>query len=407
MIERSLSAGSPPRHRLLVRRAYQHPVLAPQGLGGKMRYGVRALAFLTLSLLLWSVQASAQVGNAGSIEGVVKDQSGGAVPGATVEITYGVSGFKKTTTTGTDGSFRFANVPFNPYHMTVSAKGFAPYSQDVEVRSAVTTNVSIALKLGTEATTVMVESNAPDLFKNVPLESASSSVSSLVTLTTPGVAADSNGLFHGLGDHAQNSFSVDGQPITDQQSRVFSNQFPSESIRSWEVISGAPPAEFGDKTSLVIKVTTRSGLGVNPAHGSVAASYGSFGTPSFAADLAYGGQKWGNFLAVSGLESGRFLDPPEHTTLHDKGNEQNVFDPVDYKFSDVNSVQLNLGYTRSWFQTPNSFDAQNAVGWSSPCPPGQTTSCGGLGPNGELVGPQDQRSKIGTFNIAPPFVQVI
>ena len=387
-----------------------------------MRYGVRTLAFLTLSLILWSVQASAQVGNAGSIEGVVKDQSGGAVPGATVEITYGVSGFKKTTTTGTDGSFRLTNVPFNPYHMNVSANGFAPYSQDVEVRSAVTTNVSIALKLGSEATTVMVESNAADLleneptfhtdvdrelFKNVPLESASSSVSSLVTLTTPGVAADSNGLFHGLGDHAQNSFSVDGQPITDQQSKVFSNQIPSESIQSLEVISGAPPAEFGDKTSLVIKVTTRSGLGVNPAHGSVAASYGSFGTPSFAADLAYGGQKWGNFLAVSGLESGRFLDPPEHTTLHDKGNEENVFDRVDYKFSDVNSVQLNMGYTRSWFQTPNSFDAQNAVGWASPCPPGQTTSCGGLGPNGESVGPQDQRSKIGTFNIAPTFVHVI
>jgi hypothetical protein len=56
-----------------------------------------------------------------------------------------------------------------------------------------------------------------DLFIKVPLESASSTLSSLVTLSTPGVAADSNGLFHGLGDHASNSFSVDGQSITDQQ----------------------------------------------------------------------------------------------------------------------------------------------------------------------------------------------
>jgi hypothetical protein len=75
------------------------------------------------------------------------------------------------------------------------------------------------------------------------------------------VAADSNGLFHGLGDHASNSFSVDGQPITDQQSKVFSNQIPADSIQSLEVISGAPPAEFGGKTSLVIVVTTQSGLG--------------------------------------------------------------------------------------------------------------------------------------------------
>ncbi len=95
------------------------------------------------------------------------------------------------------------------------------------------------------------------LFQKLPLESQSSSVSSLVTLASPGVAADSNGLFHGLGDHASNSFSVDGQPITDQQSKVFSNQIPSNSIQSLEVISGAPPAEFGGKTSLVIEVTTR------------------------------------------------------------------------------------------------------------------------------------------------------
>jgi hypothetical protein len=105
-----------------------------------------------------------------------------------------------------------------------------------------------------------------DLFIKVPLESQSSTLSSLVTLSTPGVAADSNGLFHGLGDHASNSFSIDGQSITDQQSKVFSNQLPADSIQSIEVISGAPPAEFGGKTSLVIVATTRSGQGVTRAH---------------------------------------------------------------------------------------------------------------------------------------------
>ena len=63
-----------------------------------------------------------------------------------------------------------------------------------------------------------------------------------------------------MGDHAENSFSVDGQPITDQQSKVFSNQIPMDSIQSIEVVPGAPPAEFGDKTSVLIKVTTRSGM---------------------------------------------------------------------------------------------------------------------------------------------------
>jgi len=48
--------------------------------------------------------------------------------------------------------------------------------------------------------------------------------------STPGISADCNGLFHGLGDHAENSFLVDGQPITDQQSKVFSNQIPLDAI---------------------------------------------------------------------------------------------------------------------------------------------------------------------------------
>ncbi len=382
-----------------------------------MRYSFRIAVLFAVQLIFVAAAVFAQTGNSGSIEGTVLDPSGKSVANATVEITNVVSGLARTMNTAKDGSFRFTNVPFNPYHLSVNASGFAPASQDVEVRSAVSTKVEIPLTIGTASTTVVVESSGADLvetdstfhtdlsrelFQNVPLESSTSSVSSLVTLTTPGVAADSNGLFHGLGDHASNSFNVDGQQITDQQSKVFSNQIPSESIQSLEVISGAPPAEFGDKTSLVIKVTTRSGLGVDQPHGSVTTSYGSFGTPSISADLAYGGKSWGNFIALSGVQSGRFLDPPEQSVMHDKGNEENFFDRVDYKSSEANTFQLNLGYTRSWFQTPNSFDAQYATAWN-----GLVVDNAGLGPNGELVGPADQHSKIGTFNVAPTFVHLI
>src|SRR5208283_1205300 len=379
-----------------------------RGYRGEILMPIRKLHFLffVFSFFAWVVPGRAQLGNAGSIEGIVKDPSGAAVVSAVVEINNVVSGVVRTTTTAADGTFRFTNVAFNPYHMTVTANGFAAYAQDVEVRSGVPTKADVNLKVGTAVTSVTVESNGGDLIENdptfhtdvdrnaferTPLESSSSPFTSLVTLRSPGVAADSNGLMHGLGDHAENSVSLDGQPQTDQFSKVFSNQIPAESIQSMEVISGAPPADFGDKTSLVIRVTTRSGLGMDQPHGSVNASYGSFGTPSFSADLAYGGKNWGNFIALSGLQSGRFLDPPEQTTLHDKGNQENVFDRVDYKFSDANTVQLNLGYTRSWFQTPNSFDAQLATGWSAACSPGQAVSCDGLGPDGNPVGPQDQR----------------
>ncbi len=394
-----------------------------------MQRGLKIVFLLLVSFVsCWmAAPARAQSGNAGTIQGTVKDPLGASIPGAQVEIANPVSAYRRTTTTDENGSFQFPNVPFNPYHMVVKSSGFAAFTQDVDVRSGVPVVLAIALKLAVTSTSVTVQETGGDLIEvdptfhtdvgrelidRMPLESVSSSVSSVVTLTTPGVSADSNGLFHGLGDHASNSFSVDGQPITDQQSKVFSNQIPEDSIQSLEVITGAPPAEYGGKTSLIIDVTTRSGLGVTQPHGELTGSYGSFGTANTGFDLAYGGKNWGNFVSVSGLNTGRFLDGPEFVVMHDKGNEENLFDRVDYKITKADTIGLNFSYSRSWFQTPNSYDAENATAWTflsadPVCPPGQTGNCGGLGPNGLPVGPEDQRSKIGTFNISPSWTRLI
>ena len=386
-------------------------------------YRARYAAFAATVLFLAVTIAAQSVGNSGSIGGTVLDATGAVVANATVEIRNPVSGFDRKATTDPSGRFQFTNVPFNPYHLTVVAEGFADYVQDVESRSSVPVNLSLKLQVSGSMTSVTVQAEGGDLIENdptfhtdvdrslfnrIPLESASSSLSSEVTLATPGIAADSNGLFHGLGDHAENSFSVDGQPITDQQSKVFSNQIPLDSVQSMEVISGAPPAEYGGKTSVVIVATTRSGQGVTTPHGSVTASYGSFGSSNLAAELAYGGKNWGNFISANGLNSGRFLDPPEFVVLHDKGNEENLFDRVDYQFTTADSLHLNFGYSRSWFQTPNSLDGENATPWSglNGIEP-QMAAFNGIGPNGTLVGPADQRSKIGTFNIAPSWTHVI
>src|SRR5215470_3827068 len=357
-----------------------------------------AVPFLLLALGLGPGAGPAGAQASGMIEGTVKDPSGSAIAGASVEILNPVSRYERTTTTDTEGKFRFANVPFDPYHVTVKAAGFADFSQDTEVRSLVTLSLDVAMSLAGSNTTVTVEGQGNDLvetassfhtdvdknlIERLPVESASSSFTAITTMVSPGVAADSNGLMHGLGDHASNSISLDGQPITDQFSKVFSNQLPSDAIQSMEIISGAPPAEYGDKTSLVIKATTRSGLGVARPTGSISASYGSFATSTAGFDVAFGGNKWGNFVAANGLESGRFLDPPEFTVLHAKGNQESFFDRVDLQTSDQDTLHLNLSYTRSWFQTPNSFDAQNATAWN-----GLVVDNNGLGPDGLPVGPR-------------------
>jgi hypothetical protein len=362
----------------------------------------RVAAVVLLAACVAAGETGAQsVGNSTTLNGTITDATGAVVVGATVKIHNPVSGLDRSVQTDTTGQFSFPNVPFNPYHLTVTAKGFSAYAQDVELRSVVPVNVNITLQAVVEATTITVHEEAGDLVETdstfhsdvdknqldrLPMPAESSGVSAAVTAATPGVSADSNNQMHGLGDHAENTISVDDQANSDQTSKTFSNQIPSNSIQSMEVIAGAPPAEFGGKTSLVVKVSTRSGQGVTTPTGSLTTSYGSFGTANTSFDLAYGGQNWGNFLAISGTDGGRFLDAPEFAVMHDKGNLENLFDRIDYQIASGNTIHLDLAWSRSWFQTPQTYDNLNV---------------GALDPFGNPVPAMDQRSQIKTYNIAP------
>jgi hypothetical protein len=196
-----------------------------------------------------------------------------------------------------------------------------------------------------------------------------------VIYSTGGVAADGNGFFHPLGDHAQVSFIVDGQPISDQQSKVFSTQLPTSAIQSMELITGAPQAEFGDKTSLVDQITTRSGLGAMRMFGSVDTYYGTFGSVGGDASFGFGSEKLGNFIAVDGTRSGRFLDTPEYSPIHDIGNNQTIFDRLDFQPTSKDVIHLNLFAARNWIQIPNDYDQLS----------------------------QDQKQRVLTWNIAPGY----
>ncbi len=240
----------------------QKPLLLEEITLASYKKSLRA-TLLIVSYLALGLAANAQSAwNSTSVIGVVLDPTGAVVPNVSIEIHNPVSGFDRTVVTDAAGRFSILNVPFNPYHLSAQGQGFAAYAHDIDVRSVVPVTLNISLKVATSET-VTVEAGGADLLENdptfhtdvdrslfdkLPLESQSSSLSSLVTLASPGIAADSNGLFHGMGDHAENSFSLDDQPITDQQSKVFSNQIPLDAVQSLEVISGAPKAEYGEKT---------------------------------------------------------------------------------------------------------------------------------------------------------------
>jgi hypothetical protein len=308
-------------------------------------------------------------GHGGTIQGTVTDPSGAVVAGAEVSLTNPVSGYSQSTKSGSDGAFRLTNIPPNQYHVQITLPGFQTFQQDVAVRTQVPIQVNATLALSGSSETVNVEASA-DVLENVPsahtdadqtllsklpISSSGQGLSDAITLTSGGVVADSNGFFHPQGDHGETTYVVDGQPISDQQNKTFSTQLPPNAFQSLELVSSAPNAEYGDKTGLIVNTVTRSGLGQKPT-ASLETYYGSFGTFGEDATFGIGGSKWGNFLVVDSNRSGRFLDSPEFTPFHDKGNSETIFDRIDFQPTNRDSLHLNLFGARNWFQIPDTYD---------------------------------------------------
>ena len=341
-----------------------------------------------------ALAAAQELGGAGTVQGTVKDPTGAVMVAATVTIANPVSGFRRETTTDEMGKFVFHNLPPNPYHVAVSAQGFETLGQDVDVRTAIPINLDLNVKLAGTTQTVQVVGHSDlleadptahtdvdqTLVDKLPIE-AGGGLNQVITMASPGVVADSNGFFHPVGDHAQTQFSIDNQPITDQQSRIYSNQISPDAVQSMEVITGVPPAEYGDKSSLVVHIITKSGLDSPKPTGTLTGGYGSFKSPQAELSAGAGNMKVGDFVSFTGLKTDRFLDPPEFEALHDHGTSQSFFNRLDAHSGAANAFHLNLQAARSSFDVPNTIDAEDAG--------------------------QDQHQKITTFNIAPGYTGVV
>ena len=126
-----------------------------------MRFA-RTLAVLGLALgLLAAVVpvASAQI-STGSIYGKLVDEQGGVVPGATITLTGATIG-ARTTTSGSNGEFRFLSLDPSTYTLSVAMTGFATTQRTVIVSAGVSVDVSFTAKLAGVAETVTVDAETP------------------------------------------------------------------------------------------------------------------------------------------------------------------------------------------------------------------------------------------------------
>jgi hypothetical protein len=310
----------------------------------------------------------------GTIQGTVKDPTGALVPNAQVTVTQPVTGYRQTTQTDAQGSFKLVNVPFNTYKVRVEAAGFQPVEESIDLETTIPLNLELSLSLEEATANVTVTtggaamletdrtSSDTDISQTIlerPLGAAPSRAIESIVASTPGFVTDDNGRMHPRGSESQVQYVVDGVPVTDNMSAIFSTSLDARTLRTVEVLTGGIPAEFGDKLAGVINVNTRSGL-EGPTQGGLSFSGGSFSTGEVAADFSTHTKKLGFLTNLSASTSQRYLDPPTLDNFHNFGRTGKGFFRLDYQFDANNSLRGVFNFGGSNFQVPNRVNQEIA-----------------------------------------------
>ena len=122
-----------------------------------------ALLFVLVMSGALAAPASAQTSASGTIHGVVKDDTGGALPGVAVTIASpALQVGTKATTTGADGEYRFEQLPGGTYQLKFELQGFGSYVRsDLVLAIGFTSRVDATLSVGALAETVTVSGASP------------------------------------------------------------------------------------------------------------------------------------------------------------------------------------------------------------------------------------------------------
>jgi hypothetical protein len=229
----------------------------------------------TLSLVMAGLvgvagPAAGQPAQTGTVQGDVRDATGGALPGVTVTITSQDRGFSRSTVTDTIGRYLFPAVPIGPYRVTASLQGFeTSEATDNLVEVNRTTSVSFTMTIGALTDTVMVLGETPivdattvtqttrvsrDEFEKLPV---GRTYQALIA-AAPGVVGAGN--VNSLGAlNGSNLFVIDAVDTTDPTTGTFGTNLNFEAIQEVNVMTSAVGAEYGRAQGAIVNVVTKSG----------------------------------------------------------------------------------------------------------------------------------------------------
>ncbi|MET4677297.1 TonB-dependent receptor [Luteibacter sp. ME-Dv--P-043b] len=174
-----------------------------------------------------------------------------------------------------------------------------------------------------------------------------------VVLQAPGVVQDSYGQLHVRGDHANLQYRIDGVLIPESIGG-FGQTLDTRMIDSVKLLTGALPAQYGERTAAIVDITTRTpkdGVG-----GSVGITGGQFGTVNPNATLFGKKDDWSFFLTANYLKNDVGIENPtaSRNAIHDHTNQVKAFGDVSYLINNDTRISFMFGATNNRFEIPNN-----------------------------------------------------
>lgn len=222
----------------------------------------------------------------GSIEGIVKDTSGGVLPGVTVEArSPALGGGVQTTTSDAQGTYRFPALTPGIYAVTASLLGFqASRVENVELQLGRILKVDFSLKVAalTEEVQVTGESPVIDVKQNAATVSIDAQLIDRiprgrdftdVITTAPGTNDETKagGLQIDGASGSENRFVIDGLDTTSLRTGTSQKDLLVDFVSEVQVKSSGYNAEYRATTGGVISAITKSGS--NAVHGDAGVYY--------------------------------------------------------------------------------------------------------------------------------------
>ncbi|TCV96136.1 outer membrane receptor protein involved in Fe transport [Luteibacter rhizovicinus] len=174
-----------------------------------------------------------------------------------------------------------------------------------------------------------------------------------IVLQAPGVVQDSYGQLHIRGDHANLQYRINGVLIPESIGG-FGQTLDARLIDNMKLLTGALPAQYGERTAAIVDITTRTGK--EGTGGSVGVTGGSFGTINPNATIFGRSGAWSWFATANYLVNDVGIENPTSSRkpVHDRTNQVKAFGDISYLIDNDTRLSFMFGATNNRFQIPNN-----------------------------------------------------